>query len=168
MQVQGMPSDASTLKRLVYGMKLHVLLGKKLLQLMSGLEVHETNFGADVFVRPAGGELAGITAASATNPLYIVRTRLSAQTNINYYKGIWHALHTISKEEGVFGLYKGLGACLLGVGPNLAISFSVYDTVRSYWKLQRYCRLKAYVAYTEEFCQNITRLEESSKQEITH
>ncbi|KAL8241071.1 hypothetical protein R6Q59_014426 [Mikania micrantha] len=104
---------------------------------MSGLEVHETNFGVDVFVRLVGGGLAGITAASATYPLDLVRTRLSAQTNINYYKGIWHALHTISKEEGVFGLYKGLGACLLGVGPNLAISFSVYDTVRSYWKLQR-------------------------------
>lgn len=26
---------------------------------------------------------------------------------------------------------------LQGVGPNLAISFSVYHTVRSYWQLQR-------------------------------
>ncbi|KAF5800024.1 putative mitochondrial carrier protein [Helianthus annuus] len=110
---------------------------KNFLQLMLGAEGHETNFGSDVFVRLAGGGLAGITAASATYPLDLVRTRLSAQRNVNYYRGIWHALRTISKEEGVFGLYKGLGACLLGVGPNLAISFSVYDTVRSYWQLQR-------------------------------
>lgn len=110
---------------------------KNLLQLMSGVESHETNFGTDVFVRLAGGGLAGITAASVTYPLDLVRTRLSAQTNVNYYRGIWHALSTITREEGIFGLYKGLGACLLGVGPNLAISFSVYDTVRSYWQLQR-------------------------------
>ncbi|KAJ0771861.1 putative mitochondrial carrier protein [Helianthus annuus] len=110
---------------------------KNFLQLMLGAEGHEANFGSDVFVRLAGGGLAGITAASATYPLDLVRTRLSAQRNVNYYRGIWHALRTISKEEGVFGLYKGLGACLLGVGPNLAISFSVYDTVRSYWQLQR-------------------------------
>ncbi|MCE3215004.1 hypothetical protein HAX54_000522 [Datura stramonium] len=30
-----------------------------------------------------------------------------------------------------------MGATLLGVGPNLAISFSVYDTVRSYWQSHR-------------------------------
>ncbi|XP_024974264.1 mitochondrial substrate carrier family protein B-like isoform X3 [Cynara cardunculus var. scolymus] len=110
---------------------------KNLLQQMSGVETHETNFGNDVFVRLAAGGLAGVTAASVTYPLDLIRTRLSAQTNVNYYRGIWHALHTISREEGIFGLYKGLGACLLGVGPNLAISFSVYHTARSYWQLQR-------------------------------
>lgn len=35
------------------------------------------------------------------------------QTSVIYYRGIWHALRTISKEEGVFGLYKGLRATLL-------------------------------------------------------
>ncbi|KAL9998251.1 putative mitochondrial carrier domain superfamily [Helianthus debilis subsp. tardiflorus] len=50
---------------------------------------------------------------------------------------ISHALRTISREEGIFGLYKGLSACLSGVGPNLAISFSVYGTARSYWQLHR-------------------------------
>lgn len=30
-----------------------------------------------------------------------------------YYRGIWHALRTITHEEGVLGLYKGLGATLL-------------------------------------------------------
>ena len=85
-----------------------------------------------------------------------------------YYRGIWHALRTITHEEGVFGLYKGLGATLLvwfdlnsgsvnntfifvlfgvhltaflclmqGVGPNIAISFSVYESLRSSWQLHR-------------------------------
>lgn len=110
---------------------------KNLLQLILGVENRGANISADLFVRLVGGGLAGITAASVTYPLDLVRTRLSAQTNVMYYRGISHALQTISKEEGFFGLYKGLGATLLGVGPNLAISFSVYDTVRSYWQLQR-------------------------------
>ncbi|KAF5772333.1 putative mitochondrial carrier domain protein [Helianthus annuus] len=88
----------------------------------------ESNISTGLFIRLAGGGLAGITVASVTYPLDLVRTRLSAQRNVIYYRGISHALRTISREEGIFGLYKGLGACLLGVGPNLAISFSVYDT----------------------------------------
>ncbi|GFY83590.1 mitochondrial substrate carrier family protein [Actinidia rufa] len=110
---------------------------KNLLQFILRTESQRENMSADIFVRLVGGGLAGITAASVTYPLDLVRTRLAAQTNVIYYRGIWHALHTISKEEGVFGLYKGLGASLLGVGPNLAISFSVYDTLRSYWQSQR-------------------------------
>ncbi|KAF2318945.1 hypothetical protein GH714_011919 [Hevea brasiliensis] len=58
-------------------------------------------------------------------------------TNVIYYRGILHALRTISREEGVLGLYKGLGATLLGVGPNIAISFSVYETLRSFWQSHR-------------------------------
>ncbi|XP_057475116.1 uncharacterized protein LOC130763205 isoform X1 [Actinidia eriantha] len=110
---------------------------KNLLQFILRTESQRENISADIFVRLVGGGLAGITAASVTYPLDLVRTRLAAQTNVIYYRGIWHALRTISKEEGVFGLYKGLGASLLGVGPNLAISFSVYDTLRSYWQSQR-------------------------------
>ena len=89
------------------------------------------------------------------------------QTNVMYYRGIGHALQTICRDEGVLGLYKGLGATLLvtfycivlffmliwilfslvvdwdfplmqGVGPSIAISFSVYETLRSYWQLQRW------------------------------
>ncbi|XP_057523750.1 uncharacterized protein LOC130803589 [Amaranthus tricolor] len=110
---------------------------KNLLQSLPGLENNSKYIGAPIFVRLAGGFLAGVTAASATYPLDLVRTRLAAQTNVLYYKGIGHALHTICKEEGVCGLYKGLGATLLSVGPNIAISFSVYETLRSQWQLQR-------------------------------
>ncbi|GMP69284.1 hypothetical protein CsSME_00028602 [Camellia sinensis var. sinensis] len=110
---------------------------KNLLQCILGMESCRENVSADLCIRLVGGGLAGITAASITYPLDLVRTRLAAQTNVIYYRGIWHALHTISKEEAVFGLYKGLGATLLGVGPSFAISFTVYDTLRSYWNSQR-------------------------------
>ncbi|KAL6580327.1 hypothetical protein OROMI_008351 [Orobanche minor] len=110
---------------------------KNLLQVILGVESQGDNISADLCIRLLGGGLAGVTAASVTYPLDLVRTRLAAQTNVIYYRGIWHALRTISKEEGIFGLYKGLGATLLGVGPNLGISFAVYDTARSYWHLHR-------------------------------
>ncbi|GAA0173187.1 mitochondrial carrier protein [Lithospermum erythrorhizon] len=110
---------------------------KNMLHLLLGLESKGDNLSTDVFIRLVGGGLAGITAASLTYPLDLVRTRLAAQTNFTYYRGIWHALRTISGEEGALGLYKGLGATLLGVGPNLAISFSVYDTARSLWQSHR-------------------------------
>ncbi|KAJ0559531.1 putative mitochondrial carrier domain superfamily [Helianthus annuus] len=64
------------------------------LQLIMRAENGESNISTGLFIRLAGGGLAGITVASVTYPLDLVRTRLSAQ----------------------------------GVGPNLAISFSVYDT----------------------------------------
>lgn len=124
------------------------------------LENQRGNTGADLGVHFVGGGLAGMTAASATYPLDLVRTRLAAQVielgtcicrclcfdedficciasilfyiefilfsypqfqlffstlqrNTIYYRGIWHAFHTICREEGFFGLYKGLGATLL-------------------------------------------------------
>uniref|UniRef100_A0A2P2LDJ7 Mitochondrial substrate carrier family protein B-like n=2 Tax=Rhizophora mucronata TaxID=61149 RepID=A0A2P2LDJ7_RHIMU len=110
---------------------------KELLHMLLGLESRKANMGGDLFVHFIGGGLAGITAASATYPLDLVRTRLAAQTNVMYYRGIGHALQTITRDEGVLGLYKGLGATLLGVGPNIAISFSVYETLRSFWQSNR-------------------------------
>ncbi|CAI9098319.1 OLC1v1034941C2 [Oldenlandia corymbosa var. corymbosa] len=108
---------------------------KALLRSIPGLNKHGAN--ADVVVHFVGGGLAGITAASATYPLDLVRTRLAAQRNANYYRGIYHTLSTICRDEGFFGLYKGLGATLMGVGPSIAISFSVYESLRKFWLCKR-------------------------------
>ncbi|KAJ9694818.1 hypothetical protein PVL29_010341 [Vitis rotundifolia] len=110
---------------------------KSFFQSISGIESHKGNVSADMSVHFVSGGLAGITAASATYPLDLVRTRLAAQRNTIYYRGIWHALQTICREEGFLGLYKGIGATLLGVGPSIAISFSVYEALRSSWHTQR-------------------------------
>ncbi|XP_022851022.1 mitochondrial substrate carrier family protein B-like isoform X2 [Olea europaea var. sylvestris] len=110
---------------------------KSILKSIPGLDGHGGNASADILMHFMGGGLSGITAASATYPLDLVRTRLAAQRNAIYYQGISHAVRTICRDEGFFGLYKGLGATLLGVGPSIAISFSVYETLRSYWHSQR-------------------------------
>lgn len=105
---------------------------------------YKGNASLDVLVHFVSGGLAGMTAASATYPLDLVRTRLSAQVcmclcyvlllpkqcslssiGLNtlyfdlfqrssiYYQGVGHAFRTICREEGFWGLYKGLGATLL-------------------------------------------------------
>lgn len=48
-------------------------------------------------------------------PLDLVRTRLAAQTQGTYYSGIGPTLRCIVADEGVGGLYRGLGATLLQV-----------------------------------------------------
>ena len=75
----------------------------------------------------------GFTDVMQAYPLDLVRTRLAAQTTSTYYTGIWHALSTIVKDEGLFGLYRGLGATLTQVAPSLAINYCAYETLRSYW-----------------------------------
>ncbi|CAM8963308.1 unnamed protein product [Rhodiola kirilowii] len=110
---------------------------KNFFQSIPFLENYKGNTAASMSVHFVGGGLSGITAATVTYPLDLVRTRLAAQRNVIYYKGISHAFQTICKEEGILGLYKGLGATLLGVGPSIAISFSVYEALRSTWLAHR-------------------------------
>lgn len=110
---------------------------KKFLQSIPSIDSCGEDARTNAGVHFVSGGLAGITSALATYPLDLVRTRLAAQRNAVYYRGMWHALETICKEEGFPGLYRGLQATLLGVGPSIAISFSVYETLRSYWQSQR-------------------------------
>lgn len=49
------------------------------LYMVTGMENHRESISSNVFVHFVAGGLAGITAASATYPLDLVRTRLAAQ-----------------------------------------------------------------------------------------
>ena len=94
------------------------------------MAVSQTSFAWDVIRRLVAGGSAGMIACTATYPLDLVRTRLAAQTTVHHYNGLFHALYTIAKDEGVRGLYRGLSPTLVGVGPNLAINFAAYETFR--------------------------------------
>lgn len=91
------------------------------------------NDSLDVEERPSSrlvcGAVAGATACIACYPLDLVRTRLTVQSS-DYYRGIMHCLSRIVQEEGPLGLYKGLGMSLFVSVPSLAISFSVYGTIK--------------------------------------
>lgn len=47
--------------------------------------------------------------------------------------GIWDALRTIVRTEGVLALYKGLTPTLIGVAPFTAINFSTYDLLKQHF-----------------------------------
>lgn len=71
-------------------------------------------------VRIVAGGLAGTVATVATYPLDLVRTRLSVQTipgqgaiYASRYRGMWHCLCSITREEGFMALYKGMGVSIL-------------------------------------------------------
>ncbi len=49
-------------------------------------------------------------ASPQAYPLDLVRTRLSAQTKAQYYRGISHAVSTIVRDEGLRGLYRRAAA----------------------------------------------------------
>jgi hypothetical protein len=83
------------------------------------------------------GDLVICVIRMQAYPLDLVRTRFAAQTTKRYYKGINHALRTIVRDEGLRGLYRGLGATLMQVAPSLAINYTAYGTLRSAW-LERY------------------------------
>lgn len=52
-----------------------------MLQVILGVE-NQGNISTDLCIRLLGGGLAGVTAASVTYPLDLVRTRLTAQVDI--------------------------------------------------------------------------------------
>eukprot|EP01024_Parvocaulis_polyphysoides_P014647 TRINITY_DN1611_c1_g2_i2.p1 TRINITY_DN1611_c1_g2~~TRINITY_DN1611_c1_g2_i2.p1 ORF type:complete len:187 (+),score=13.71 TRINITY_DN1611_c1_g2_i2:100-660(+) len=73
----------------------------------------------------------------ATNPLWVVRTRLMLQVRYRglspppqQYKGMVHGIYTIARKEGIKGFYKGIvPALLLTLNPTL--QFTIYEQLKS-------------------------------------
>jgi len=71
----------------------------------------------------AGG-CGGVATVLSGHPFDTVKVRLQTQSATNpIYKGAWDCTSQTVKKEGVFALYKGMGAPLVGVAPIFAISF---------------------------------------------
>lgn len=78
----------------------------------------------------AGGMAGGLTAAFVC-PLDVLKTRLQLQRTSHLRRGgIAGGLSSIVKEEGLKGLYRGLGPTLLALLPNWAVYFTVYDKLK--------------------------------------
>jgi len=71
----------------------------------------------------AGG-FGGVTTTLVGHPFDTIKVRLQTQPAENpLYKGTWDCTSQTIRKEGVFALYKGMGAPLVGVAPIFALSF---------------------------------------------
>ncbi|KIM90765.1 hypothetical protein PILCRDRAFT_811240 [Piloderma croceum F 1598] len=71
------------------------------------------------------GALSKLVATASTYPYIVVKSRLQAgQPSALKYKSSWDGLLTILKEEGVEGLYKGVGSKLVQSVLTAAILFA--------------------------------------------
>ncbi|KAJ1386070.1 Mitochondrial carrier protein [Sesbania bispinosa] len=85
-------------------------------------------------LRLGAGACAGIIAMSATYPMDLVRGRLTVQTegSPRQYRGMFHALSTVFREEGPRALYKGWLPSVIGVIPYVGLNFSVYESLKDW------------------------------------
>lgn len=74
------------------------------------------------------GSIAGICAASVTQPLDVIRVQLQTSTDNN----IKSSISSILKHNGLRGLYRGYIPTICSLSPFIAINFTAYDTLKSY------------------------------------
>ncbi|EOY31464.1 hypothetical protein QUC31_019773 [Theobroma cacao] len=78
------------------------------------------------------GSLAGAISSSATFPLEVARKHMQvgALNGRQVYKNVLHALSSILEQEGIHGLYKGLGPSCMKLVPAAGISFMCYEACK--------------------------------------
>jgi solute carrier family 25 protein 33/36 len=83
---------------------------------------------------------AGVAVSTATNPIWVVKTRLQLDRSSNIqqgqyefkkYKGSMDCARQILQQEGVRGLYRGLTASYLGVAES-TLQWVLYEQTKIY------------------------------------
>lgn len=97
------------------------------------------------YITPFCGASAGVASGIVTCPLDVIKTKLQAQGGFQVrrngklvpsqtmYRGMFGTGRLIWKEEGLRGMYRGLGPMLLGYLPTWAVYLTVYDRSREYF-----------------------------------
>ncbi|KAK2615007.1 hypothetical protein N8I77_001786 [Diaporthe amygdali] len=84
------------------------------------------------------GAIGGFTSGIVTCPLDVIKTKLQAQGGLHLqrgihvgqpqmYKGLFGTASVIWRDEGLRGMYRGLGPIIMGYLPTWAVWFTVYN-----------------------------------------
>ncbi|MQL94753.1 hypothetical protein Taro_027433, partial [Colocasia esculenta] len=112
--------------------------------------IHAEDAELTPVLRLGAGACAGIIAMSATYPMDMVRGRITVQTEKSpyQYRGMFHALTTVYRQEGFRALYKGWLPSVIGVVrilvsvsvfipsgwivPYVGLNFAVYESLKDW------------------------------------
>lgn len=112
--------------------------------LLTRLRIFSTHIPKS-YVTPFCGASAGVASGIVTCPLDVIKTKLQAQGGFlrrtgntiearTLYRGMLGTGGMIWRENGLRGLYQGLGPMLLGYLPTWAVYLAVYDRSRDYFE----------------------------------
>ena len=98
----------------------------------------------DGYVVPIAGGVAGAVSGIVSCPLDVIKTKLQAQGGFSRrkenvplsaraYRGVTGTAATIWREEGLRGMYRGLGPMLLGYVPTWAVYLTVYNKTQGFF-----------------------------------
>ncbi|ODV79812.1 mitochondrial carrier [Suhomyces tanzawaensis NRRL Y-17324] len=91
-----------------------------------------TNGQEATWVHLVSGINAGFVTSTATNPIWLIKTRLQLdKTKGKHYKNSWDCLKYVIKNEGFTSLYKGLSASYLG-GVESTLQWVLYEQMRMF------------------------------------
>ncbi|KAF8979298.1 hypothetical protein BGZ46_005616 [Entomortierella lignicola] len=91
----------------------------------------ELNHGKETtLVHLSSAITAGIVTATATNPIWLVKTRMQLQVEgVRQYKNSFDCVYQIIRSEGIKGMYRGLSASYLGVAEG-TIQWMIYEHLK--------------------------------------
>ena len=115
------------------------------------------------YVVPISGGLAGAVSGVVSCPLDVIKTKLQAQGGFRApkdavkittaaYRGVQGTAATIWREEGLRGMYRGLGPMLLGYVPTWAVYLTVYNKSQALFRTKTGGMTPE--TYTYNVCQN--------------
>src|SRR5271156_5899279 len=111
---------------------------------LSRLQIYSTQI-PQAYIAPICGAGAGFTSGIVTCPLDVIKTKLQAQGGFatrnpgnpfrsnKMYSGIIGTGRVIWRDEGLRGMYRGLGPMLLGYLPTWAVYLTIYENTREYY-----------------------------------